>query len=386
MRLPRASLWILTLTVLALFLSSACGDGESNPFAVKSELVIQADRPIALAFAPDGRLFYAEHLTGNIRVVTPDGTLVAEPFATITVATTLEWGLTGLAIDPDFETNHFIYAFYSEWVHKEPPITGRPALVRYTEQNNKGTDPVAILDDLPPTVEHHEGFNTNGSIHFGPDGFLYASIGDYDISLSQDLTTAAGKLLRVKKDDGSAPSNNPFVNNPAADPRIFAYGFRESFDFTFDPKTGDIYGSDNTPDTCEEINIIKLGGNYGWPNVGEFPWGDCSAGEQVQATHLLAKEGMKPGDFLSLVVATGKEFVSGKVYPVLGDSLLVCQDYKTEMRRLALSEARDQVTSDDVLVSDCRYDIATSPDGIIYYSNDKEIRRLIPQPTKTPEK
>ena len=88
---------------------------------------------------------------------------------------------------------------------------------------------------------------------------------------------------------------------------------------------------------------------------------------------------MQPGDFLSFVVVSGLEFVSGDIYPLLGDSLLVCESQTKLMRRLVLSGANfDQVTEDDVVLNGCDMDIATSPDGIVYYSNETEIRRLVP--------
>jgi glucose/arabinose dehydrogenase len=292
----------------------------------------------------------------------------------------LEWGLTGLALDPDFETNHYVYAFFTEPVDPDTPI-GRPVVVRFTEEDGRGVDREVVVDDLPETLPAAPGFNANGSIHFGPEGFLYLSLGDYDTpQLVQDLSTPEGKMLRVDKEDGSSAPQNPLVGNPEADPRIFAYGFREPFDFAFHPETGQIYGSDNTPVSCEEINIIEPGENYGWPDVGEFPFADCQAGEGTKAVHLLAQEGMQPGDFLSFVVVSGLEFASGDVYPLLGDSLLVCESETRLMRRLVLSEANfDQVTADDVIVEDCALDIAVSPDGIVYYSNETEIRRLVPQ-------
>jgi glucose/arabinose dehydrogenase len=375
---------ILALGVAVLCLATvatACG-GDENPFGVKSELVTAADHPAAMAFAPDGRLFYAEQLTGNIRVVTAEGELLEEPFAQVELALYIEWGLTGLALDPDFETNHYVYAFFTEPVDPDTPI-GRPAVVRFTDSSNKGVDPEVIVGDLPETLPAAPGFNANGRIHFGPDGFLYVSLGDYDTpELVQDLSNPVGKMLRVSKEDGSPAPDNPFVDDPEADPRIFAYGFREPFDFAFEPGTGQIYGSDNTPVSCEELNLIQPGANYGWPEVGEFPYADCEASEETKAIHLFAQEGMQPGDFLSMVVVSGLEFVSGDTYPLLGDSLLVCEsESETKlMERLTLSGSEmDQVTAEDVVVEDCQSDIAVSPDGIIYYSNEEEIRRLVPE-------
>jgi glucose/arabinose dehydrogenase len=376
----RAGMFALAVALSALLsLVTACGNG-GNPFGVKSEPVTAADRAAAMAFAPDGRLFHAEQLTGNIRVLTPEGELLEEPFAHVDVAVYLEWGLTGLALDPDFETNHYVYAFFTEPVDPDTPI-GRPVVVRFTEEDGRGVDREVVADDLPETLPAAPGFNASGSIHFGPDGFLYASLGDYDTpQLVQDLSTPEGKMLRVDKEDGSPAPQNPLVGNPEADPRIFAYGFREPFDFAFHPETGQIYGSDNTPVSCEELNLIESGANYGWPDIGEFPFPDCQAGEGTKAIHFFAQEEMQPGDFLSFVVVSGLEFASGDVYPLLGDSLLVCESETRLMRRLVLSEANfDQVTAGDVIVEDCALDIAVSPDGIVYYSNETEIRRLVPQ-------
>ena len=378
----RVALFTSTIFALPLlFLVSACG-GDGNPFGVKSELLTKADHPAAMAFAPDGRLFYAEQFTGSIRVVSAEGELLEEPFAQVEVALYLEWGLTGLAVDPDFGKNHYVYAFLTEPVDPDSPI-GRPAVVRFTERNNKGADPKVIVDDLPETLPAAPGFNANGSIHFGPDGFLYVSLGDYDTPpLVQDLSTPEGKILRVSKEDGSSPDDNPFADDPEADPRIFAYGFREPFDFAFHPETGRLYGSDNTPVSCEELNLIEAGANYGWPDVGEFPFEDCLAGDQVAAIHFFAKEEMEPGGFLSFVEVSGLEFVSANVYPLLSDAVLICESQTKFMRRLVLTGSSfDQVTDDDVIADDCQMDIAASPGGIVYYSNETEIRRLVPEDT-----
>ncbi len=378
----RARVGIVAFGVAALSLTlaaTACGDGE-NPFGVKSELVTEAERPAAMAFAPDGRLFYAEQFTGNIRVISAEGELLEEPFAHVDVATyiDLDWGLTGLALDPDFQTNRYVYAFLTEPIDPETPVA-RPLVVRFTDNNNIGTNRRVIIGDLPETFPASPGFNANGSLHFGPDGFLYLSLGDYDTSaLVQDLTNPIGKMLRVNKEDGSPAEDNPFVDDPVVDQRIFAHGFREPFDFAFHPETGQIYGSDNTTVSCEALNLITAAGNYRWPDVGEFPYSDCQAGEGTKAIHLFAREEMEPSDFLSFVVVSGLEFASGDVYPLLGDALLVCESETKLMRRLVLGgENFDQVAEDDVVFNDCDGDIATSPDGIVYYSNKTEIRRLI---------
>ena len=399
--MDRWRLIVPTALILGLSITlQSCGGGDSLPFGLKSEVAAKADRARAMAFAPDGRLFFAEQYTGAIRILQTDGVLQADAFAQLQVANYIDqdWGLTGLALDPDFADNHFVYAFFTEPVAEGGTNpTGRPKLIRFTEQNGKATDETVIVDDFPETVATHAGFNANGRIQFGPDGMLYANIGDFDIAGVDDpdrarLTDARepiGKLLRVDPDDGSPARGNPFANDADADKRVFATGFRDPFPFTFHPQTDAIYGTDNTPYTCEELNIIEEGGDYGWP-VGEFPFSDCSAGDQVDAIHHFSRENTAPEAYLSFVEVSGLAFVPGSRYPTLGDSLFVCESQKSViapataptkgvLRRLVLGGADfNQVSGNDIIVKDCKGDLAVASDGTIYYANDGEIRRLLP--------
>ena len=373
------SSWVASSLVLFLLTACGGGGGDSNPFGVESEVVTEAVAPVAMAFAPDGRLFYNEQYTGNIRVITADGELLPEPFAHVDVEPQFDWGLNGLAIDPDFESNHYVYVAFME-----PASAGitRPVVMRFTDDDNQGVDPVTIVE-LQETEPEHTFFDAVGNIQFGPDGFLYIANGDYAVDdFGQDLTASAGKILRVDKEDGSAPSDNPFVDEEGADPRVFAYGFRKPFGFAFDPETDQLYVPDNGPVTCDELNIVEAGKNYGWPMTYEFRYSDCAGGQVTTPIYFFAHEGMKPVEHLSVVRPRGLAFVSGQVYPLLGDSLVVCEEFSEVMRRLVLTGAnKDQVTEDDVVVQGCKLDIAVSPDGIIYYSNFTEIRKLVPRPS-----
>ncbi len=392
----RRRVTISVLLLLGPFLAlQSCGGGEDLPFGLTSELVTKADRASAIAFAPDGRLFFGEQYTGAIRVVQADGQLQAEPFAQLEVATTAapDWGLTGLAVDPDFEQNHFVYAFYTEVTENEQ--TGQPVIVRFREESGRGQDVTVVSRDFPETSPDHAGFNANGRAHFGPDGFLYVSLGDYDVfgtepNRVRGLAEPLGKLLRIDAETGTAAAGNPFPSDPGADPRTFAYGFREPFPFTFQPDTGKIYATDNTPVSCEELNIIEAGGDYSWP-VGEFPFGDCGVGGQKQGIYYFARKDMKATDFLSFVEIAGLAFAQGSVYESLGDSLFVCETVradatsKGELRRLVLSGPElDQVSSEDLITTGCKGDLAVSPAGIIYYASDTEIRRLVPGKQEVP--
>jgi len=400
----------IAMAFALLLLTSACGSGgggTSTPsatppptpvptpaFGLKSELVTAAADAATLAFAPDGRLFYAEQYTGDIRIVTSDGTPIPEPFAHIDTAhwldyNKLDWGLTGLALDPDFATNGYVYAFYTEAVDPNPSRpTAKPKLVRFTDENNRGVEVETITQDFPETFLDHQGFQTTGSIHFGPDGFLYVTVGDYDqghtigpngVPYAQDLSTPIGKMLRLNKEDGTAPADNPLIDEPGGDPRVFAYGFGQEYDFAFRPGTGQLYGTDNG-DSCEELNLIRPGDNYGSPPEGSFPYSDCTSDTYVNGIYFLARPGMEAGQFQSATNVSSLAFVSAVAYPPLGDSLILCEFATRLLRRLTLAAPNfDQVSADDVVAFDCNFGIAVSPDGIIYYSNDKEIRRLAVQ-------
>jgi glucose/arabinose dehydrogenase len=450
----------LTFSVLLVF--GACDDDsegtEELPFGLTSEVVATAPHVSEIVFAPDGRMFFSEQFTGDIRIVMPDGTLQQQPFAHLDVANwlDLDWGLTGLALDPGFESNHYVYAFYTKPVplpdgqgqtspsavpvestpsaevtppsvstpgDGPPPIqtapggqpmatgattapasteqapanpVGQPVLVRFTERNGVGEELTVISENFPVTVQAKAGYNANGSIHFGPDGMLYASMGDYDFAtdpVALDLSSPIGKMLRINATTGEAPPDNPLVQEPGADPRVFAFGFREPFDFVFQPQTQVIFGTDNTPYTCEELNVIRGGENYGWPAVGEFPYAQCGIGEQVVAIHFFAREGKQPGDFVSLVEVAGLTFTPAARYPALGDSLFVCEGQRSVvdgeespgvLRRLVIAPDLTGVTANDLIVRDCKGDAEAAADGTLYYANSTEIRRLLPATTSVP--
>jgi glucose/arabinose dehydrogenase len=405
---------VLAAAFLAL-LATACGRDETTSgggtptpapivynFGLNSELVVgdgEADNVSAIAFAPDGRIFYAVQFSGEdpnyfglVRVIGADGKLQEEPFASISVANYLglDWGLTGLALDPNFEQNHYVYTFHTAVAGTN---IGRPTILRFTDSNGIGTEQTVITNDFPDTFPNTQGYNANGEIHFGPDGYLYASVGDYDQGTRKpedgghpDVVpghgTPIGKLLRMNKEDGSAAPGNPFAADAQADPRIFATGFREPFPFMFDAQ-GNIFGTDNTPYSCEELNLIQAGADYGWPSTMVFPFDDCAAGSGMQPIQNFAREGQQPGGFLSFVESQGMAFLADSAYEQLPDSLLVCQSEKSVIQNFVSGGAIREFTmkgtsvaSTSIVVNDCFGDVAVRG-GEVYYATRTEIRKLI---------
>jgi len=212
--------------------------------------------PVSLKFAPDGRIFYNEKDTGNIRIIQPNGTLLPAPFATVNpVFNTQEAGLLGIALDPSFASNNYVYVYYT---FRDSGSFTHGHIVRYTATGNTGTSPRDIFDvtsSAPNTVYHNGGY-----IKFGPDGKLYAMVGEFHQGQqAQNQTSMTGKMLRMNS-DGSVPSDNP---SPAS--LDYALGIRNSFGFDFDSSNNRLIATMAGPNSDDKILIIVKGGNYGWP-------------------------------------------------------------------------------------------------------------------------
>ena len=218
--------------------------------------------PTAMAIAPDGRVFVAQK-EGALRVVKNDA-LLPEPFLTLTVSTSDTRGLLGVAFDPNFLSNRFVYVYYTT---ADAPI--HPRVSRFTASSTNpdvaeaGSElPILDLPRLPSSA--HVG----GAIHFGNDGKLYVAVGDNSVPAnSQSLNTTLGKLLRINP-DGSIPSDNPFYSQTTgANQAIWALGLRNPFTFAVDSATARIHVNDVGQDTWEEVNLGARGANYGWPQT-----------------------------------------------------------------------------------------------------------------------
>lgn len=229
------------------------------PGFTEFQVVSGLRQPTTMEFTPDGRIFVAEK-GGNLRVV-KDGSLNAQSFLQVSVKTDGERGLLGVAVDPEFNTNKYVYIYYTDSARSVNRV------VRYTADASNpdiaaaGSESV-ILDNIPSQAGYHNG----GALHFGTDGKLYIAVGEgHSPSNSQSLNTIAGKLLRINK-DGTIPEDNPFYQSASgANRAIWAYGLRNPFTFAINKENGKIFVNDVGGGSFEEVNDIQKGGNYGWP-------------------------------------------------------------------------------------------------------------------------
>ena len=215
--------------------------------------------PWAIDFAPDGRIFVTER-TGRIRII-EQGQLRAEPWLSLEVAASGEAGLMGLAIDPRFSQNRFVYAAYS---YRSGVLALRNRLARLRDDPKSGTGVAdkVLIDDIPG-ANNHDG----GRVKFGPDGKLYWTMGDAQTTrYPQNLKSLNGKILRLNP-DGSIPTDNPIPNS-----YVYSYGHRNPQGLAWQPGTGRLYATEHGPSgfqgCCrDEVNLIEPRKNYGWPEI-----------------------------------------------------------------------------------------------------------------------
>ncbi len=242
-----------TLAFLVIACAAAPPVQPPNTTVIASGLEV----PWSIAFAPDGRIFVTER-PGRLRVIV-DGKLQPAPLFTFAdVASRSEEGLMGLALHPQFASNHLLYVSYA---------TGRGGMhvevVRFRETASSLAEPKLIITGIPSAR-----FHTGCRLKFGPDGKLYITTGDStNGQIAQDLHNLGGKILRVN-DDGSIPPDNPFPGSP-----VWTYGHRNPQGLAWDPVSGLLFETEHGPSGFDgpgggdEVNIIEKGKNYGWPVV-----------------------------------------------------------------------------------------------------------------------
>jgi glucose/arabinose dehydrogenase len=248
--------------VLAFSANSARGAATLPPNFARSQVVGGLTSPTAMEFAPDGRLFVAEQ-RGTLRVVKAGGKLATFLDISGRVASAGERGLLGIAFDPGFPNNHYVYLYYTQRATGTTPAHNR--VIRVTARGDRavaGSEKLVLrLNNLSSATNHN-----GGAIRFGKAGKLYVAVGDNaNADNAQSLRTLKGKMLRINK-DGTIPRDNPFYkHSTGTNHAIWALGLRNPFSFAIQPHTGKVFINDVGEQRWEEINRGARGANYGWP-------------------------------------------------------------------------------------------------------------------------
>jgi glucose/arabinose dehydrogenase len=280
---------VLTNVVMAKARALAQADWIVGKNLTLAPVVKGLKEPTFVAGPPDGsrRLFILER-DGRVRVADAKGQLRPTPFLDVSqnTSTSTEQGLLGLTFHPDFAHNGYVYIDYTA-------NDNSVQVIRYTVSPDQPdqVDPATAetVMAIPKQSKYHNG----GTLAFGPDSFLYVSVGDDESSeQAQILSSVYGKILRVDVDSAqpyAIPPTNPFVNQPGARGEIWSYGFRNPWRFSFDRTSGDLWIGDVGDARQEEVDLQPAGSpggeNYGWPmNEGT----DCVEAEHCQDPGLVA--------------------------------------------------------------------------------------------------
>ena len=251
--------WIFTSLALLLMILTSCTDKnieskesvkeETKDLKYETQVIAKGLKiPWEIVPMPDGKFLITEREGGVSLLENGKVYEVAES------KSKGEGGLLGMALSPKFKDDNYIYLYYTYEENKD--IYNKVS--KFNFKDNTLSDETVIIDKIPGSK-----FHNGGRIKFGPDNKLYITTGDAkEESLSQDKESLAGKILRINP-DGTIPLDNPFSNNP-----VFALGLRNPQGLAWHPVTKELFASDHGPnDAKDEINLIKSGNNYGWPDV-----------------------------------------------------------------------------------------------------------------------
>ena len=320
----------------------------------------------AMTFAPDGRLFVLEK-KGNVKIV-KDGVVNPTPFYSVTVDGFSERGLDGIALDPNFAANGYVYLYYTAPDPSNPntaPNGAKNKLVRVTadpanpDRAVAGSE-VTLLDGIASDTGPHNG----GSLHFGPDGMLYVGTGESGTpAYANDLSSLNGKILRLNVAAYPAsivPADNPFVGTAGARPEIWAYGFRNVFSSAFDPATGAFFANDVGGTQTEEVDVVTKGGFYGWP-IAE---GTSDLPDVIDPLYEYQHTGANDQGLTDSAV-TGGVFYHGSMFPAEYQGKYFLADYARHFIRVLDPATGQASTFVDPTLKDV-IDLDVGPDGALY--------------------
>lgn len=349
---------------------------------------------VDIAFSPDGRAFVGLK-NGEIRII-QNGELQSAPFVTVPHNSEAweENGLLDLEVDPDYPQSPYLYVFQSYVYNGDPvgtpgtcdtldcpfelvtqldgttevsnPKSGptpfgntRQRVIRYDISTNVAPTPDAfetLLSDLPGGTQTHNG----GGLAFGLDHRLFVGLGDATTPPNaQDFSNIVGCILRIDKDTGTAPADNPFINPADGIPdRIYACGIRQGFGLAVHPDTGELYQSENGPSYGDELNWIPKGGNLGWPLGAGFLNNGITTDPVQSWTPNIA-----PAKIL---------IYQGSYLPGLYGDILIASWNQGDIRRIRLADPQQQPgklgwESDFLPYVGKPVLVGQDPDGRIYY-------------------
>jgi aldose sugar dehydrogenase len=334
--------------------------------------------PWSLAFMPDGNMLVTER-PGRLRIVRK-GVLDPHPIAGVpTVHTQGLGGLMDIALHPRFAETRLVYLSYTKPVGQG---THTSALIRGR------LDGMALVDvkELFVADAVGKGPAAGNGMAFGRDGMLYMAVGGANDEVAQNPNSHFGKIIRLR-DDGSVPRDNPFVGRAGHKPEIYSLGHRNMLGLTVHPATGEMWENENGPLGGDEVNILKKGGNYGWPFVS---FGRQYSGAKV--SNEITRAGFEDPVLVwnPSIAISGMTFYTGDRFPRWKNNLFVggLQFGRIpgtgQMHRIVFNENWEEIRREALFVELRQRirNVRQGPDGLLYVLTDEDdgaILRIEPE-------
>lgn len=394
-------LLIFSFSFGLLLLGAAPPTTKSNdvPHLVITEIITARQSPWDMAFLPDMTMFFTEKCKG-LSVRHPDGS-IDQLFGT--VGSNLEApdlfcagqsGMNGVAIDPEFASNRFIYVYMSSNL-STGPRTNRVVRLSVGADAKSVSDRLDIVTDIAfkdqPNAWGEAGSHSGGRLRFGPEGYLYITTGDnHNGTLPQDPTRLGGKILRVDRNGVAAPEN---AFPAGGDIRIFAFGLRNPQGLTFKPDSGRAFIAEHGPNHSDEVTALNNGGNGGWdpkPDPGVVcADGYCgyisnkASGELTPMTdYTKFPNAMKPLWVLQDSQGMGPAtFISGPQWKAWDGALLIGVMAEKKVHALNLNADDEMIATTPMALPAVRYrSLVQGPDGNLFVATDEgQILKVTPQ-------
>jgi glucose/arabinose dehydrogenase len=356
--------WVAVAVAVAML--SACSEPPQRPAeraadpgapaALRTETYRGGlDFPVDMAWVKGTKKIFFTEKSGRIRILLGKK-LVKRPCARLDVNDGGERGLLGIALDPKFKQNHYLYVFYSN----ASPLENRVA--RYVVKNNRCRRKKNIVSGLGASSGYHNG----GQLEF-VGRYLFVSVGEeHEPAAAQDTQSRLGKILRITR-NGGIPADNPFSENPKVNRNpVWSYGHRNPFGLARRPGTKKLYETENGPSCDDEVNLIKRGRNYGWGD--NYQCGTKGVGDNPKGP-------MKR--YTPPIVPTDPVFYRGRIKSLSG-SLLMGDFGDGRLHELVLNKKGTRIKRDRTVVNaeGGIVDVAKGPGGWVYFLTPTAIMRL----------
>jgi len=376
----------LMLGALALSLSLSTGILQAQDDVQQSALhdfrvVTVADGlevPWSMAWLPGGDMLVTERI-GRLRIIR-DGELLADPVPGVPDVFTTggQAGLFDVLPHPEFSDNQFLYLSFAKPQEELGTSTTTVVRGRFVNDRLEEVEEIFVAD---ASGAGHYG----GRIAFDQQGYLFLTLGDRmappngDLRAhpSQDLSNHHGVIVRLN-DDGSVPSDNPYVGQSGIKPEIWSYGHRSPQGLAFDPGTGNMWMTEHGPQGGDELNLNTPGTNYGWPVVGR----GVNYGPGTPIHESITLEGMEaPAHYwVPSIAASGLVFYTGSRFPSWNGNIIAGGLAGEQLARLTLSADGTEVMLEETLlpyIGRIR-DVRQGPDGYIYVAIEDRSRAPTP--------